>query len=502
MNFKEISYFVSKNFNKTNVNKILDFLYSSFFSEKIYKKYIAFKQNFPNNITDEQEIKHVYALALLLANSRKAYEAHFLFKLLLRIFPKASSEIYYNLGKNLNLIFKTKLAIFYLEQSLKANNKNFFVNYELGLANQRIGNIDLSKKYFKITFEIEPRFVEAHRLYSLSHKYTNKNDDHLKLMLEILKNINLKDSQKSQLFFAIGKAYDDLNVPSEAFVYYEKGNNLRRKELNYSGKINKLQFECIKKITSKPEFRNAKQIKEINEKIIFIVGMPRSGTTLLEQIISSHSKILSLGEPLHFPSAIKKFFPEKDLNLFEESFDKVSKKTIQNFRDYLKEKYNLDNKNILAVTDKLPFNFKFIGMINFFIPEAKIIHIKRSPQDTCLSILKNYFQGNMLGFAFNQDELAGYYQTYLDFMQHWRDLNSDFFEIEYENLVSDLETQSRNIFDYLQIPYEQDVLKFYENSNTVSSLSLTQVRQKNYTTSIQSWKKYKNYLTDSIINLK
>lgn len=501
MDIKKLFILIKNNFDDINAKKFLDYLYVSFNSNNIKLKHKHYKTNFPKKLNNIKDIKNTYAVALYLANNKKYFESYCLLKFLSNNLPQALDEVHYNIGKILNTNFKPNLALKYLNKSLKLNGKNIATIYEIGLAHQRLGKIKSSEKYFYEAFSIEPKFAEAHRLYSLSHNYENDEDSHLKLMLNILNNEKKLDiSQTIQFNFAIGKAFEDVKYFEKAFKYYKDGNNLRRRQLSYSDKNNFQQLDTLKRITLNIISKKT-EIKKTNKKIIFIVGMPRSGTTLLEQIISSHSKISSLGEPLYFPNAIKKFFPEVELNLFEKSFDNISKKKIQYFREYIFEMYNINN-NFLGYTDKLPFNFRFIGLINFFIPEAKIIHIRRSPQDTCLSIFKNYFQGNHLGFAYDQKELASYYQEYLNIMEYWNKIKCDFFEVKYEKLVKNIETQSKEIFRYLDIPFESGVIKYYNNTNVVSSLSLAQVRKKNYTSSIDSWKNFKNFLIDEIKDLK
>lgn len=503
MDSKALFSFIKKNFERDLSNKISNFLYLSLNTEGILKKYQVLKLSLPKNFNNEKEALNLYALALNLANAKKIHEAYLLLKVLIKILPKIQNEIYYNLGKILNLKFEATLAIFYLKKSEAIYNKSALVLFELGLAHQRLGKIELSKEYFRKTFNLEPRFVEAHRLYSVSHKYIDAKDPHLKLMLDVLnKNINYKDNELVQLNFSIGKAYEDLSRYEESFLYYEKANSIMRKNNNYSSKVEKNQQEVLKNISIKIKEKKFDLKVKSKKKIIFIVGMPRSGTTLLEQIIASHSKINSLGEPLHFPNTIKKIFPEKDLSLFEKSFDHISYKTYKNFYDDIAKLYDLDNTKYLAVTDKLPFNFKFIGLINYFLPDAKILHIKRSPQDTCISIYKNYFHGSLLGFSSNQNELAEYYKVYQSYIEHWKSIGCNFFEIDYENLVNNILEQTKTIFEYLNMPFEQNVINFYSNSNIVSSLSTAQVRKKNYTSSINSWKNYKNFLIEDIKSLK
>ena len=504
MEIKKLFFFINKNFTNVEKKIISDFLYSSFNTRSVFKKYFIYK-NYLKKINVEENInKRIYALALNLANNSNFEESYFLLKRSLKVIPQASEEINLNIAKVLIAISKNKLAIFYLKRGEKINNKNFEILFNLGLSKQRIGNTKQALDYFNKVIDLNPLKVEAHRLYAMSCSYDKSNIKHLQTMSQIYtdKEHLLKNKQKSQLCFAIGKAYEDLRDFDKAFDFFVKANNYRRKEISYSSEIIKKQFESIKNISIKLKNLPLKHDYNTDKQIIFIVGMPRSGTTLLEQIISSHSKIISLGEPLHFPKSIKKFYPESATDLFEESFEDLKIKNVKNFIEHINDLYKFKIDTNIAVTDKLPFNFIFIGLINFFIPNAKIIHITRSPQDTCLSVYKNYFQGEHIGFAYDQKEIANYYNHYLNLMKFWRENQFNFYEIKYENLVTDLENEVKKIFNFINIDFEEKCLHFYKNTNSVSSLSTSQVRKKNYTSSINSWKNYEKYLIDDIKQLK
>jgi hypothetical protein len=222
--------------------------------------------------------------------------------------------------------------------------------------------------------------------------------------------------------------------------------------------------------------------------------MPRSGTTLIEQIISSHPDVVSGGELFYLQKYIKKYFPDKEPNLFKSS---VLEK-LEDFGPRIAENYNEEilkiSKNKL-VTDKLPFNFIFIGLIKSIFKDVKIIHCKRSPMETCFSIYKNYFPFDELGFAYDQNELGEYYNLYSDLMLHWKNLyKNEIYEIEYENLINNNETEIKNLIDYCDLEWNEKCLNFYQNKNVVKTLSTNQVRQPIYNTSLNSWKKYEKYL--------
>lgn len=515
MELNKILIFVKKNFSHDQYLGISDCLYISLNSKNILQKYKIFKSKFYNLTFSNIDYKKIYALSLYLANLNHLYESYFVIKFLKgnNLDVAFISEIFLNTGKIFQKLGKYDLAILYLHKSKNLNNNDFRIHLNLGLVYQKKGHIEKAKDFFCTSFKLNDYCVEGHRQYSLSHKYTNEKDEHLLKMLELAKLFDknlISENEKSQILFSIGKAYEDIKNYKKAFNFFQDANFLRRKNIKFNSNFIASQFKTMKNILRICKNQKLPQIKNLSEKkIIFIVGMPRSGTTLLEQVISSHSKIVSLGETLNFPKAIKKFFPESDLINFEKSFHNLSNDTITKFISYINEIYTINKKNInkgkkdyIAVTDKLPFNFIFIGLINFFIPSAKIINILRSPPDNCLSIFKNYFQGNQLGFAYDQKELSEYYINYKDLINFYRENHLNFINVHYESLIKNLEKESRKIFEYLEIDFEKACLQFYNNKNIVSSLSINQVRKKTYTSSINSWKHYEEYISGDIKNLK
>lgn len=419
------------------------------------------------------------------------------------------------------------LAIALYSKVLKKFPRDYFAFNNLGASYEAINQFDLAKKNYKKSIELNPNFVDglcnyanllrsegdflnAETIFLKALKFTNSpvqiyrylsvihkfKEDQDPLLIDMLNYANShKDSEKNiyELYFAIYKAYEDLKDISNSIKYLELANNSKRSSLNYSNDHQKIHFDMMKDVF-KSSFDIDKKIKKTNPRAIFIVGMPRSGTTLIEQIISSHPDVVSGGELFYLQKYIKKYFPDKETNLFKSS---VLEK-LEDFGPRIAENYNEEiskiSKNKL-VTDKLPFNFIFIGLIKSIFKDVKIIHCKRSPMETCFSIYKNYFPFDELGFAYDQNELGEYYNLYSDLMLHWKKLyKNEIYEIEYENLINNNEIEIRNLIDYCDLEWNDKCLNFYQNKNVVKTLSTNQVRQPIYNTSLNSWKKYEKYL--------
>ena len=201
---------------------------------------------------------------------------------------------------------------------------------------------------------------------------------------------------------------------------------------------------------------------------IFIVGMPRSGTTLIEQILSSHSKVFGADEVELIPKLVKKYSNNEKLNSFFKDEDKIKKAG----EEYLTKMKEISN-NSKITTDKLPINFLYIGLIKLILPESKIIHCYRNSKDNIFSIFKNYFPGKKINFAYNLNETVAYYKLYFDLMNYWNDLfPSTIFNIKYENLVSNTEHEIKNLLIYCDLEWQDNCLEFYNNKRTVKTAPL------------------------------
>ena len=217
--------------------------------------------------------------------------------------------------------------------------------------------------------------------------------------------------------------------------------------------------------------------------------MPRSGTTLVEQILSSHSAIYGAGELNFLDNAI---------NLIDWQNNKIQKKDIMEIRkNYINELKKISKSTY--TTDKMPLNFRWIGFIAYAFPNAKIIHVKRDAMATCWSNYKTNFSKNGMAFTFNQIDVAKYYQLYEDLMKFWhKKFPKKIYELNYEKLTENQEEEEKKLFNYLNLNWEDSVLEFYKNKRIVQTASSIQVRKKMYKGSSKEWKKYKKWLEPMI----
>ena len=384
-----------------------------------------------------------------------------------------------NLKKDLNY---TEEAIGYYKKSISLNIANCY---------QSVGKYDESISHLYNVLDINPKFTIADRLISSMKKY-NKNDNHLNDMNSKLTKLNLTDERKSDLFFALGKAYEDLKIYDKSYANYENGNRILKKLNHFDLNEEKKVFNKIKSYFHNPQVIDSNS--NLNQrKIIFIVGMPRSGTSLVEQILSSHSKVYGGGE-LNFLSNIvnKKIFNEYE-NTFFEKIPEVKSLISKCSEEYYKKIIELDNTE-KDFTDKAPLNFKFIGFIKNFFPNSKIISCKRDPLDIIWSNYKHYFPAS-LPFTNDLNDLLDYYKIYLEMMQFWkRDFDKDIYEINYESLVKNPKTEIEDLLKFCE--WDEKCLKHQDNSRSIKTASATQARKPIYKTAIKSSEVYKEYLSE------
>lgn len=293
------------------------------------------------------------------------------------------------------------------------------------------------------------------------------------------------------LYFALAKAYEDVGDYKQAFAYLKKGNDAKRRTISYSRELNSEGFVQIKTAYNPQSIRMFEGKGCTSDLPVFIVGMPRSGTTLTEQIISSHPDVYGAGELIELTlaeRAVGQLTPDNAAQLGQAYVDMIRK---------------LDpSGKAKRITDKMPGNFSRLGEIACTMPNARIIHCRRDPIDTCLSCYKQLFARGQY-WSYNLDELADQYHMYEDLMDHWRAvLPGRFIEIDYEETVTDLESVARRLIDYIGLPWDEACLKPHEQKRAVLTASKMQVIKPVYTSSVKSWARYEEELQPLIRKLK
>jgi len=383
-------------------------------------------------------------------------------------------------------------SIILYKKALSLNEKTPQAHYNLGLVYQAMGFFDKAKYHLQKLIKINPKMTSADKILSRITKYVN-DDPHINEMEKKLNTLELNDLEKINLFFSLGKAYEDLENYEKSFFYLKSGNDLKKKLIKYQKNVDNKNFKTIKEFFKNFDFKNINTNK-YNKDIIFIVGMPRSGTSLVEQILSSHSSIYGAGELPYLNNIIDINFLENnnlEINKLKNLNDINLQKSLGDFYFSFMDKYNANNN---IITDKAPLNFKWLGLIKLIIPNSKIVHCSRSPKDNCLSLYKNIFDDN-LNWCYDEDDLSNFYYEYSNLMSFWKEKLPDFiYDVQYEKLISNPEFEIKNLLNFCDLKWEESCLNFHKNSRAIKTVSSSQARKTFYSSSINSYQKYENFL--------
>jgi hypothetical protein len=299
----------------------------------------------------------------------------------------------------------------------------------------------------------------------------------------------LSQTDRMAVHFALGKAYLDTRDSTRAFHHLHAGNGLKRSTFSYDASATQLWMQRIAATLDADFLAQYANAGAASELPVFIIGMPRSGTTLVEQILASHPQVHGAGELSALRLAIDRAgsFPEGVAQLSTDALTQIG-------RDYLMRIAPLAHgKNRLI--DKMPANFFYAGLIPLILPGARIIHCRRDPVDTCLSCYSKHFTGEQL-FSYDLTELGQFHRAYQALMDHWRQvLPADrYMEVDYEAVVDDLETEAKRLIAFIDMPWDEACLQFHKTSRVVRTASVNQVRQPIYKTSKGRWQAHTDHL--------
>ena len=351
---------------------------------------------------------------------------------------------------------------------------------------------ELANENYRKAIEIEPYFVDSFRSL-VRNKDLELNDEITRNFVRIYDQDLIGDGDsRATLAFALAELYENANNYKLASNLYIEANKLIRKTFSYSTEEQEKYFRKLKSIYSDSNFKKYSFSGNKSKKPIFIIGLPRSGSTLVEQIISNHSRVHGAGEVDYFQRTT--FEAEKILDKkYPFKLSDFDDETINALGEYYLDKINID-KNIAKVTDKNLANFFSVGLIKMIFPNAKIINVSRHKKDNCLSIFSIKFTGSY-PYAYDLKEISEYYTLYQDLMDHWNSIYpGEIYNINYEDVISNIEKETKNILNYCDLTYEENCLEFYNNKRPVMTASTHQVRKKLYNSSVGRWKNFEEYL--------
>ncbi len=349
------------------------------------------------------------------------------------------------------------------------------------------GELAESEQLYRKTIELSPSYAPAHRQLARLIDHLSVDDD-IQAMEALIAAPSTPSNAKMHLAFGLGKCFEDLGLFERAMTYFNSANRLMRDQLRFD--INQWDKEVDHIIASfTPElFAQAAESPNTKAEPLFILGMPRSGTSLVEQILASHSKVYGGGELQNLNIAI---MANMDVRGYPQNISKLDPQQLALMAtQYLDSLSNISEKSAL-VSDKKPDNFKLIGMIKLMFPRARVIHCCRDPLDTCLSLFKNHFSERGPFYSYDQRELGQYYLGYQRLMRHWQSVLPGFvYDVSYEGLVQDPAAGIRRLLELCRLDFEPACLDFHQSKRSVQTASAVQVRKPIYSKSVLLSQKY------------
>ena len=413
-----------------------------------------------------------------------------------------SSIAYLNKGMVYSQLNNTDEALTYFKKSIKLDSKNAEACNNLANELNHLGINDLAQFYYEQSLKIKPKNAIAHRNLANLKKFTDQNDKQIKLIKENIKDPKISQYDLPHYYFSLGKAYEDMKYYKLSYENYLKGNLIYKKQLRYNIQNDINLFKDLSYLFSKDkDFNHHKKISSNIKLPIFILGMPRSGTSLLEQMLSCHSDIYGGGELSYTRSSlIKSNILKTDLslnikNLNKNSLNTFSKSYFENIK-----KINFSQKYF---TDKMNSNFRWIGFLISSIKNVKIIHLKRDARATSWSIFKHFFSSGGHPYSHDMNDIVQYFNAYNKLMRDWKRLfPKRFYTLEYEKLVENPEHELKKVFNYIGLPWDPVCLEFYKSKRAVKTASVNQVREKIFKNSSKKWESYKPYVLKIFNNLQ
>ena len=482
------TYYLKKDFKNESIINFYGLALQSI--GKIKRSVEVFTELYKNNNNNYGCINNLANSYYILGDYKSA---EFFFKKSILINPKFSPS-YFNLKKIKIELGETKEAVAILLQAIDHlnNNEKIPIIFEIARIYRAIGNFKLAKDYINKILLLNKNDSSAHKFLSSIIDYKKDSDGHLIQLERISKSTNLSEEDRINIYFALGKAYEEILDYVKSASFYKEANLISKKNSNY------LMYELVKFIEDiKLVFNQidySKVYKPISSKrVIFICGMPRSGSTLVEQILSSHNQVLATGENNFLSNIFNKYYLNKNELKKNKIISDIKNEGANPQLEYFLNN-SIKNSSYKIFTDKTLQNFYWIGYIKLFFPNSVIINTEREIKDNAFSIYKNSFNKSM-GWTSDEKDIVDYFRVYKDIMNFWKFKIPNFiYTLRYENLVNDSLQETKNLLKFCDLEFDNNCLEFYKNKNAVFTTSTVQVRNKISVSSVNSYKKYYLYL--------
>jgi len=393
----------------------------------------------------------------------------------------------------LSRLDENEVAKALFEKAITLNPENGQDHYNLATVKQFLGDLEGAEASCDRALELDPKLYETQLVRSRLRKQTT-NRNHVDV-LEAARRIGSKlPVEHAVVCFALAKEYEDLGEYPKSFAVLKEGADTYRKSIQYDVHSDTNHMDTLIKAFT-PEVCNNKARGFDSDRAIFVLGLPRTGTTLVERIFASHSKVVSAGELPNFLQQMKRltakaFTGASEANLINNALKLDPAALGEGYMRSVPGRYKQDTRFV----DKLPANFLHIGFIRRSLPNAAVIELKRHPMDACYAMYKTLFN-QIFPATYDLNDLADYYIHYRKLMVHWHDqFPGEVLSVAYEDVVADQETQSRRILEAAGLPWEDQVLDFHKTKSASATASAAQVRSPVYSSSVQLWRRYENEL--------
>ena len=405
-------------------------------------------------------------------------------------------DAYGNLGNAYLVLDRLEESIAQNRRALELKPSRFGSHNNQGVAFQALGRFEEAERAFERALELEPREASVHLNLANMGRF-KAGDRRLPGLKKLLNEVESLDADNQiAAHFAVGKALGDLGQYQDAFRHLLKANALKRRDIIYDEPQRLAMFENIRTTFSQDFIKARSGVGDTSWSPIFIVGMPRSGTTLMEQVLASHSKVFGAGELETFKEALAECVSSQGIvPAYPALVEALSPDHIHQLGEIYTTRVCARAPEAERIVDKMPLNFVFVGLIHLALPNARFINVRRDPLDTCVSCFSLLFTGSQ-PFAYDLAELGRYYRGYETVMEHWHKVLPPgvMIDVHYEDLVDDLEGTARRVLRHCDLDWEDACRDFHDTKRAVRTASLMQVREPVYRRSIGTWRRYAEFL--------
>jgi tetratricopeptide (TPR) repeat protein len=386
-----------------------------------------------------------------------------------------------------------------LQRALQLEPRNPEAHHVRGVLLEQMGEPKKAADAFQAAIDVAPGMAIAH-YYLAQIRGRKTTESEFDAMLKIWNEVEMLDNDRMFMAFGLARAYEQRGEFDEAFSFLERGNTIKKQMLPYddsdTGEFMNGLVEAASSLAQKLQSGAGCP----DSRPVFVLGMPRSGTSLTEQMLATHSEVSGAGE-LSFAYDMAHRVRDMTGQAFPKNVGLLTQQQLRELGEYYVARHRAENLESRYVVDKTPLNFQYIGLLGLALPNARFIHCHRDPVQNCFSIHKLPFDKRQ-AYAHSLESLGKYYNRYWRLMEAWKTLfPGRILDVLYEDTVADIESQGRRMLEFLGLPFETEVLEFHRTERLVKTPSASQVRQPIYSDALQSWRKYEKHAAPLMDNL-